>query len=119
MNMNCTPQKQLGYVQRFNSGKVDDTSSTSSEPTVYKLTNDPRVTWIGQFLRKTSLDELPQLWNVLVGEMSLVGPRPPVPSEFEIYDIWHRRPVLEVKPGITGLWQVTGSSRSRFDDMVR
>jgi lipopolysaccharide/colanic/teichoic acid biosynthesis glycosyltransferase len=119
MNMNCAPQIHQEYVQRFISGKVDDESSTSAEPAVYKLTNDPRVTKIGQFLRKTSLDELPQLWNVLVGEMSLVGPRPPVPYEFEIYDIWHRRRVLEVKPGITGLWQVSGRSRTRFDDMVR
>jgi lipopolysaccharide/colanic/teichoic acid biosynthesis glycosyltransferase len=70
-------------------------------------------------LRKTSLDELPQLVNVLRGEMSLIGPRPPVPYEFESYDIWHRRRVVEVKPGITGLWQVNGRSRTSFDEMVR
>ena len=71
------------------------------------------------FLRKTSLDELPQFINVLKGDMSLVGPRPPIPYELAAYQTWHRRRVLEVKPGITGLWQVTGRSRVKFDDMVR
>jgi len=70
-------------------------------------------------LRKTSLDEFPQFLNVLRGEMSLVGPRPPVPYEFEMYDYWHRRRVFELKPGVTGLWQVNGRSRTCFDDMVR
>jgi lipopolysaccharide/colanic/teichoic acid biosynthesis glycosyltransferase len=86
---------------------------------VFKIQNDPRVTPVGRFLRKASLDELPQFWNVLIGDMSLVGPRPPLPYEVEVYDIWHRRRVLEAKPGITGLWQVTGRSRTCFDDMVR
>jgi len=72
-----------------------------------------------RFLRRTSLDELPQFLNVLRGDMSLVGPRPPIAYECQEYDVWHRRRVLEVKPGITGLWQVTGRSRVRFDDMVR
>jgi lipopolysaccharide/colanic/teichoic acid biosynthesis glycosyltransferase len=65
------------------------------------------------------LDELPQFINVLKGEMSLVGPRPPIPYELETYQIWHRRRLLEAKPGITGLWQVNGRSRLKFDDMVR
>ena len=86
---------------------------------VYKLTNDRRITPIGKFLRRTSLDELPQLFNVLWGDMSLVGPRPPIPYELAAYQVWHRRRVLEVKPGITGLWQVTGRSRVKFDEMVR
>jgi len=86
---------------------------------VYKMTNDPRVTPIGGFLRRSSLDELPQFFNVLKGEMSLVGPRPPLVYEYEEYEIWHRRRVLESKPGITGLWQVMGRSHVRFDDMVR
>jgi len=86
---------------------------------VYKMTRDPRVTRVGQFIRRTSLDELPQFFNVLQGEMSLVGPRPPIAYEYKEYDVWHRRRVLEVKPGITGLWQVRGRSRVRFDDMVR
>ena len=74
---------------------------------------------MGRFLRKSSLDELPQLFNVLKGDMSLVGPRPPIPYELAAYQTWHRRRVLEVKPGITGLWQVTGRSRVKFDEMVR
>ena len=86
---------------------------------IFKLTNDPRIPPIGHFLRKTSLDELPQLWNVLVGQMSLVGPRPPLWYEVQQYKPWHRHRVLEAKPGITGLWQVTGRSRTTFDEMVR
>src|SRR5258706_11301941 len=85
----------------------------------FKMSGDPRITSIGRFLRATSLDELPQFWNVLVGNMSLVGPRPPLSYEFRAYDLWHRRRVLEIKPGITGFWQVEGRSRIRFDDMVR
>jgi lipopolysaccharide/colanic/teichoic acid biosynthesis glycosyltransferase len=85
----------------------------------FKLTDDPRVTPIGRLLRKTSLDELPQLWNVLRGDMSLVGPRPPLPYELEQYKPWHCRRVVGAKPGITGLWQVGGRSRTTFDEMVR
>jgi len=86
---------------------------------MYKLANDPRVTRLGRFLRRTSLDELPQFLNVLSGDMSLVGPRPPISYEFDHYCTWHRRRVLEVKPGLTGLWQVKGRSRTTFDEMVR
>lgn len=86
---------------------------------VYKIQSDPRVTLIGKFLRKTSLDELPQFINVLKGEMSLVGPRPPIPYEYDEYKLWHMRRVIEVKPGITGLWQVEGRSSTNFDEMVR
>ena len=86
---------------------------------VYKIKNDPRVTLIGKFLRKTSLDELPQFINVLRGEMSLVGPRPPIPYECDDYKLWHMRRVIEVKPGISGLWQVEGRSSTSFDEMVR
>jgi lipopolysaccharide/colanic/teichoic acid biosynthesis glycosyltransferase len=74
---------------------------------------------VGKILRRTSLDELPQFLNVLLGEMSLVGPRPAIPYELAAYQTWHRRRVLEVKPGITGLWQVTGRSTVKFDEMVR
>jgi lipopolysaccharide/colanic/teichoic acid biosynthesis glycosyltransferase len=120
MHLNCGHQIHEEYVHRFIAGKAEAADAgADSTAVVYKLTNDPRVTLAGRILRKTSLDELPQFWNVLRGEMSLVGPRPPVPYEFEVYDIWHRRRVLEVKPGITGLWQVSGRSSTRFDDMVR
>jgi len=85
----------------------------------YKITSDPRVTSVGQFFRKTSLDELPQFFNVLKGQMSLVGPRPPIPYEYAEYDVWHRKRLVEMKPGITGLWQVKGRSSTTFDDMVR
>jgi exopolysaccharide biosynthesis polyprenyl glycosylphosphotransferase len=90
-----------------------------SKDTAFKIVNDPRVTPIGRVLRQTSLDELPQLWNVLRGDMSLVGPRPPLQYEVEQYKPWHYRRVLEAKPGITGLWQVSGRSRTTFDEMVR
>jgi lipopolysaccharide/colanic/teichoic acid biosynthesis glycosyltransferase len=91
----------------------------ASRTTLFKIVDDPRVTAVGRMLRKTSFDELPQLWNVLRGDMSLVGPRPPLHYEVEQYEPWHRRRVLEVKPGITGLWQVSGRSRTTFDEMVR
>ncbi|MGQ9805290.1 MAG: sugar transferase [Chlorobiales bacterium] len=84
---------------------------------VKKIVNDPRITPIGRFLRKTSLDELPQLFNVLKGDMSLVGPRPCLPYEWEEYEMWHRRR-LSVLPGCTGLWQVSGRSAVGFNDMV-
>jgi lipopolysaccharide/colanic/teichoic acid biosynthesis glycosyltransferase len=119
MYTNNDPKIHREYVQNFITGQTKVTDSNGSEPSVYKLTNDPRVTAVGRFLRKTSLDEFPQFWNVLRGEMSLVGPRPPVSYEFEMYDYWHRRRVLELKPGVTGLWQVNGRSRTCFDDMVR
>jgi lipopolysaccharide/colanic/teichoic acid biosynthesis glycosyltransferase len=119
MYTNNDPKIHQEYVQQFIAGKDGLDNSQGSGKPVYKLVKDPRVTFIGAFLRKTSLDELPQFWNVLRGEMSLVGPRPPVPYEFEVYDIWHRRRVLEVKPGVTGLWQVSGRNRTRFDEMVR
>lgn len=98
-------------------GKLDQ--SNDERKKVYKLKDDPRITPFGRFLRKTSLDELPQFWNVLKGEMSLVGPRPPIPYEVGAYDIWHRSRILVAKPGITGLWQVSGRSRTTFDEMVR
>ena len=119
MYTNNDPKIHQDYVQQFIAGKDGLDKSEGSGTPVYKLVKDPRVTYIGGFLRKTSLDELPQFWNVLRGDMSLVGPRPPVPYEFEVYDIWHRRRVLEVRPGITGLWQVSGRNRTRFDEMVR
>lgn len=119
MYANNDPKIHEQYVQKFIAGKDGLDNSGGSDKPVYKLVKDPRVTFIGSLLRKTSMDELPQFWNVVRGEMSLVGPRPPVAYEFEVYDIWHRRRVLEVKPGVTGLWQVSGRNRTRFDEMVR
>jgi lipopolysaccharide/colanic/teichoic acid biosynthesis glycosyltransferase len=107
------------YVQKLIAGKAEKQGEADGTEGVYKLTKDPRITKVGAFLRKTSLDELPQFINVLTGEMSLVGPRPPVPYEVEAYDIWHRGRLLEAKPGITGLWQIKGRSQVKFDDMVR
>jgi lipopolysaccharide/colanic/teichoic acid biosynthesis glycosyltransferase len=84
---------------------------------IFKMRDDPRVTRVGRWLRRSSIDELPQLWNVMRGKMSLVGPRPPIPSEVELYEEWQRRR-LEVMPGLTGLWQVSGRSRLSFEEMV-
>ena len=105
------------YVRQFIAGRID--SAAASDNRIYKISEDPRVTRFGRFLRKTSLDELPQLINVLKGEMSLVGPRPPIAYEVEAYQGWHLRRIFEAKPGITGLWQVNGRSRTTFDEMVR
>ena len=110
MHVNAGENPHQEFVTRF---------IKESRPTTFKLANDRRITPVGSILRKTSVDELPQLWNVLVGQMSLVGPRPPLPYELEHYSTWHRRRILEAKPGITGLWQVMGRSRTTFDQMVR
>jgi lipopolysaccharide/colanic/teichoic acid biosynthesis glycosyltransferase len=85
---------------------------------LFKMRDDPRVTTLGRWIRRWSLDELPQLLNVLRGDMSLVGPRPPLPNEVAVYEDWHHGR-LEVRPGITGLWQVGGRSELTFDDYVR
>ena len=92
-------------------------ASAEERDKVFKMVADPRITRIGGFLRRTSLDELPQFWNVLKGEMSVVGPRPPIAYEFEHYQDWHKDR-LRVKPGLTGLWQVSGRSQVGFDEMV-
>jgi len=94
-------------------------AAAEPKPSPYKLQADPRVTQVGRFIRKTSIDELPQLFNVLKGDMSLVGPRPPIPYETENYQSWHLRRLLTLRPGITGLWQVEGRSRVTFNEMVR
>lgn len=119
MFVNNDPAIHQDYMKQFIAGTADQHPANGNGSNVYKLTRDPRVTRIGKILRKTSLDELPQLFNVLIGQMSLVGPRPPVPYEFVAYEIWHRRRLLEARPGITGLWQVSGRSQTKFDEMVR
>jgi exopolysaccharide biosynthesis polyprenyl glycosylphosphotransferase len=106
------------YVKQFIANQ-SHSEEKDKDAKVYKLKNDTRVTKVGAFLRRTSLDELPQLFNVLTGHMSLVGPRPPLPYEVGAYAMWHKTRLMNVKPGITGFWQVHGRSRVKFDDMVR
>jgi len=117
MHVNNDSAIHKEFVSQLIKGAAPKGGDGASTP--FKIVNDPRVTAIGRLLRKTSLDELPQLWNVWRGDMSLVGPRPPLAYEVEQYKPWHYRRVLEAKPGITGLWQVSGRSRTTFDDMVR
>ena len=115
-SMKCSsdPSIHQDYIKRFIAGEF-----AKGQGAPFKIKEDPRLTRIGAFLRTSSLDELPQLINVLRGDMSLVGPRPAIPYEIDLYQLWHRSRFLGVKPGITGLWQVKGRSRTTFDDMVR
>lgn len=106
------------YIKLFIEGRDEELRKLQGDKKLYKMTSDDRVTPIGKFLRRTSLDELPQLINVLRGEMSMVGPRPHLPYEVELYKDWHRRR-LEGMPGITGWWQIHGRSRVPFDEAVR
>jgi len=119
MRINNDTSVHEEYVKKLIAGEARKNPSKGNGNAVYKLTDDKRITKIGSFLRRTSLDEMPQFLNVIKGEMSLVGPRPAIPYEVEAYQTWHRRRVLQVKPGITGLWQVSGRSRVTFDEMVR
>ena len=121
MYVDNDPAIHQSYVMQLIAGQAQRNGGNESSDAggVYKLTKDERITQVGAFLRRTSFDELPQLFNVLKGEMSLVGPRPAIPYEVAAYQTWHRRRLLEVKPGITGLWQVNGRSRVAFDEMVR
>ncbi len=105
------------FAAMFINGDEDGCKAQNGGKAGYKLEEDPRVTPIGRWLRRTSLDELPQLLNILKGEMSLVGPRPPISYEIENYQPWHLER-LKVTPGLTGLWQVMGRSRVSFDEMV-
>ena len=118
MKVDNDPSIHQAFVSQFiKAGASNGGSADAAAP--FKIVDDPRVTPLGRFLRRSSLDELPQFWNVLKGEMSLVGPRPPLPYEVARYKRWHRRRLTEAKPGITGLWQVTGRSQTTFEDMVR
>lgn len=116
MKVNNDESAHKAFVKDFIKAKPD---TATNETKTFKMVNDKRITSIGKFLRKTSMDELPQFINVLTGNMSVVGPRPPIQYEVDEYHIWHRRRVMEVKPGITGFWQVHGRSSTSFETMVR
>jgi lipopolysaccharide/colanic/teichoic acid biosynthesis glycosyltransferase len=116
MYVETSPELHRDYVVGLISGRAEPAGE--GERPLYKLCEDPRVTRLGGFLRRWSIDELPQLWNVLRGEMSLVGPRPALPYEVEHYALeWFQR--FQVKPGLTGPWQVSGRSELTFTDMLR
>jgi len=117
MKAGADPELHREYQKAFIAGHAEANVGNDAKPT-YKLLADPRITRIGKILRRTSLDEVPQLLNVLTGDMSIVGPRPPIPYEVEAYELWHRKR-LDMKPGLTGLWQVSGRNRLPFEEMVR
>jgi lipopolysaccharide/colanic/teichoic acid biosynthesis glycosyltransferase len=119
MFVNADDRIHREFVTKLIQGKLEEVNQGDADNPYYKIKSDPRVTRVGMFIRDKSIDELPQLFNVLRGDMSLVGPRPPLPYEVESYESWHLMRILEVKPGITGLWQVEGHSSTTFDDMVR
>ena len=117
MRVGADENLHLEYQRKFIAGRSDANVGDAERP-AYKLRNDPRITKIGRMLRRLSLDEVPQLLNVLRGDMSIVGPRPPIPYEVEAYELWHRKR-LDIKPGLTGLWQVSGRNRLPFEEMVK
>ena len=119
MHVNADNAVHQQFYSEFIKSSKAQAMKGGDEATPFKIANDSRITPIGAFLRKTSVDELPQLLNVLRGDMSLVGPRPPLAYEVEQYERWHCRRVMDAKPGLTGLWQVAGRSRTSFDEMVR
>jgi lipopolysaccharide/colanic/teichoic acid biosynthesis glycosyltransferase len=119
MVQNADSHLHRTFVQAFITNDEATMRRTNGEGApIHKLVHDPRITRLGRWLRKTSLDELPQLWNVLKGDMSLVGPRPALPYEVEVYQPWHMRR-LEALPGITGMWQVTARSSVDFEQSTR
>lgn len=118
MRVNCDDTPHREYIKLFIEGNEEELKKLQSGKKLYKMTSDNRITPVGKFLRRTSLDELPQLLNVFKGEMSMVGPRPHIPYEVDMYKDWHRRR-LNGTPGITGWWQIHGRSRVTFDDSVK
>ena len=119
MYSDCRDEVHREYVSKLIHRAHDQINMGTINAPYFKMISDPRITPFGKFLRKTSLDELPQFFNVLLGQMSLVGPRPPIPYEVEQYETWHKKRIFDVKPGITGLWQTRGRSTTTFDEMVR
>ena len=119
MHIDTDDQIHRDYIGHFINGHHEKVNHGDAEEPMYKNKADPRITKVGSFIRKTSIDELPQFFNVLKGDMSLVGPRPPLPYEAEQYQSWHLQRILDMKPGITGLWQVEGRSKTDWDNSVR
>lgn len=117
MKTDCDDSLHREFTRSFIQGQLPKSTLDEKESSPYKLKEDPRITAVGNFLRRTSLDEIPQFINVLRGEMSIVGPRPPLAYEYEYYEDWHKLR-LTVKPGLTGLWQVSGRSSVPFHEMV-
>jgi exopolysaccharide biosynthesis polyprenyl glycosylphosphotransferase len=117
MRVDADSEIHREYQRKFIAGDAEANVGDDDRP-AYKLRNDPRITRVGRILRRLSLDEVPQLFNVLRGDMSVVGPRPPIPYEVEAYELRHRRR-LDMKPGLTGLWQVSGRNRLPFEEMVK
>ena len=121
MQVNADPCVHYEFVKAYIAGdnaRLSEIQAAHKVRSKYKLVNDPRLTRVGRILRKSSMDELPQIWNVLRGDMSLVGPRPPIPYEVEMYQPWHHKR-LKANQGITGLWQVSGRSSTTFEGMVK
>lgn len=121
MRVNADQNIHYEFVKAYIAGddeRLSEIQAANKVRAKYKLTNDTRVTRIGRILRKTSLDELPQVWNVLRGDMSLVGPRPPIPYEVVLYQPWHHHRLMTTQ-GITGLWQINGRSSTTFEEMVQ
>ncbi len=119
MKVNSDDKIHREYVEKLIQGATEGINQGGEDKPVYKITNDTRITKIGRIIRDISLDELPQFFNVLKGDMSMVGPRPPIYYEVENYRRWHLERILEAKPGITGPWQLYGRSKTTFDEMVR
>lgn len=117
MRINNDDSEHREYIKLFIEGNEEEIKKRYPGKKIYKLAGDDRITFIGKFLRRTSLDELPQLLNVLKGEMSMVGPRPHLPYEVELYKDWHRRRLKGI-PGITGWWQIHGRSHVPFEKAV-
>jgi exopolysaccharide biosynthesis polyprenyl glycosylphosphotransferase len=117
MRMDSDSEIHREYQRKFIAGHAEANVGDAQKP-AYKLRDDPRITRVGRVLRRLSLDEVPQLFNVLRGDMSIVGPRPPIPYEVEAYELRHRKR-LDMKPGLTGLWQVSGRNRLPFEEMVK
>ncbi|MEI6069049.1 MAG: exopolysaccharide biosynthesis polyprenyl glycosylphosphotransferase [Methylococcaceae bacterium] len=119
MHVNMDDKIHREYIQNFINGHHAKINQGDAEEPFYKMKADPRITRVGRFIRKTSIDEIPQFFNVLKGDMSLVGPRPPLSYEAEKYQSWHLRRIVDMKPGITGLWQIEGRSNTEWDNAVR